>query len=51
MMRYDAVISPCGKYRYSLTRQWNEKPLVAWVMLNPSSADAEPRRPDDPPLY
>ena len=46
-MRYDAVISPDGKYRYSLTRQWSDKPLVAWVMLNPSTADDNA---DDPTI-
>jgi hypothetical protein len=37
-----AVISPCGRYRYQLRREWDETlpPLVAG-MLNPSIADAE----------
>ena len=36
-----AVISECGKYRYQLWRIWDEsKPLLLWVMLNPSTADA-----------
>lgn len=36
-----AVLSPCGKYRYLLTREWdpNLPPLVV-CMLNPSTADA-----------
>lgn len=40
-----AVISPCGRYRYVLTR--DVTPLASlptsllWVMLNPSTADAE----------
>lgn len=35
-----AVISDCGKYRYSLTRIWDEsKPKVMFIMLNPSTAD------------
>lgn len=36
-----AEISDCGKYRYKLWRIWNEKlPLAMFVMLNPSTADA-----------
>lgn len=35
-----AVISECGKYRYSLERAWDEtKPKVMFIMLNPSTAD------------
>lgn len=37
----DALFSPCGRYRYRLTRRWDRsKPLAAFVMLNPSTADA-----------
>lgn len=35
-----AVISECGKYRYALERRWGVSPAIAWVMLNPSTADA-----------
>jgi len=35
-----AVLSDCGTYRYLLTRRWSEGPLLGWVMLNPSRADA-----------
>ncbi|WP_201281648.1 DUF1643 domain-containing protein [Methylosinus sp. Ce-a6] len=35
-----AVISPCGRYRYSLERIWNATPPLVFVMLNPSTADA-----------
>lgn len=42
---YDgAVISPCGLYRYRLTRQWGPRPPVNFILLNPSTADAI--RPD-----
>jgi hypothetical protein len=38
----DAVISECGKYRYLLRRTWDRaKPRALFVMLNPSTADAE----------
>lgn len=44
----DAVISACGTYRYWLWRQWdNALPLLGWVMLNPSTADAQT---DDPTI-
>jgi hypothetical protein len=45
-MRKDAKLSTCEKYRYSLTREWdNTKEKVAFVLLNPSTADASQ---DDP---
>lgn len=38
----DAVISDCGKYRYLLRRTWDhDKPRALFIMLNPSTADAE----------
>lgn len=43
----NAIISECGRYRYWLTREWGEGPLVTFVMLNPSTADAEQ---DDPTI-
>lgn len=43
-----AVLSTCGTYRYRLWRQWDRtKPLLGWVMLNPSTADAQT---DDPTI-
>ena len=39
-----AVFSPCERYRYELSRIWNdvERPrLVLWLMMNPSVADLE----------
>lgn len=47
-MQRDALISPCGRYRYWLTRQWDmHKPEVCFIMLNPSDADASI---DDPTI-
>lgn len=43
-----AILSECGKYRYQLWRIWDEtKPLVLWIMHNPSTADANN---DDPTI-
>jgi hypothetical protein len=37
----DARFSTCGRYRYWLSRRWDTgRPLAAFVMLNPSTADA-----------
>jgi hypothetical protein len=35
-----AVFSPCGLYRYLLIRRWGFGPLICFLMLNPSTADA-----------
>jgi len=43
-----AVLSNCETYRYRLWREWDtEKPTLAWIMLNPSTAD---ETEDDPTL-
>lgn len=43
-----AEISPCGLYRYRLTRTWDAAaPALLFVMLNPSTADASE---DDPTI-
>lgn len=40
-MKKGAIISEDGKYRYQLWRIWDDsKPLILWIMLNPSTADA-----------
>lgn len=36
----NAVLSDCGRFRYSLTRQWSEGATAVFIMLNPSTADA-----------
>lgn len=41
----DAVFSPCGRYRYLLTRSWDPaRSTMGFVMRNPSTAD---HRTDD----
>ncbi|MCO4747879.1 MAG: DUF1643 domain-containing protein [Proteobacteria bacterium] len=43
----DAILSPCGSYRFRLTRRWERGATALFVMLNPSVADAAR---DDPTL-
>jgi hypothetical protein len=48
MMLRTAEFSPCGQYRYSLSRTWRvDGPDVVFVGLNPSTAD---ETADDPTL-
>lgn len=42
-----AWFSPCGRYRYRLTRTWGREGTLAFILLNPSTADASR---DDPTL-
>lgn len=43
-----ARLSDCGRYRYRLTRTWDRGlPPLGFVMLNPSTADADQ---DDPTI-
>ena len=47
-MKSHATFSSCKKYRYSLFRIWDEdKPLVLFIGLNPSTAD---EKEDDPTI-
>jgi hypothetical protein len=44
----NAIVSPCGKYRYSLIRDWDDsKYRMTIIMLNPSVADSNI---DDPTI-
>jgi len=46
--RHGAILDEDREYRYSLTRTWDtEKPTLAWIMLNPSTAD---ETEDDPTI-
>lgn len=47
-MKRWAAISTDEQYRYLLGRRWSDKgPLMAWIMLNPSTADG---KKDDPTI-
>lgn len=46
-MERGAIISNCGLYRYRLWRRWGDGHNLYFVMLNPSTADADA---DDPTI-
>ncbi len=47
-MKKEAEFSPCGKYRYYLSRIWDTQlPLAMCIGLNPSTANSEE---DDPTI-
>ncbi len=46
-MQKSAKLSDDKKYRYSLTREWDKGASVLFIMLNPSTADADV---DDPTI-
>src|SRR5438105_288943 len=48
VMFQTAVFGDGGRYRYSLTREWDRRgDQACWIMLNPSIANAER---DDPTI-
>lgn len=47
MIQKEASISGCGRYRYALHRWWGHGTTLGFIMLNPSTADADI---DDPTI-
>lgn len=47
VIKREADLSDDGLYRYRLTRRWGPHAMLPFVMLNPSTADAEQ---DDPTI-
>lgn len=46
-MKRAALLSPCGTYRWTLSRRWDDRPVLLVCMFNPSDADHEI---DDPTI-
>jgi hypothetical protein len=44
-MNQGADFSTDGKYRFALWRIWNDKPLIMFIGLNPSTANAQKNDP------
>lgn len=44
-IKRSALLSTCGRYRWTLTRVWDDRPVLLVIMFNPSSAD---HNVDDP---
>ena len=47
LIKTDALLSPCGRYRWWLSRTWGDAPPLVFIGLNPSTADASQ---DDPTI-
>lgn len=46
LVQSSCVLSTCEKYRYELTRQWDENlPKLVFILLNPSTATHETQDP------
>jgi hypothetical protein len=41
----DATLSPCGTFRWTLIRIWDDRPILVVCMFNGSTADAEDNDP------
>lgn len=46
-VRRSAVVSDCGRFRWILGREWDDRPRLVVCMFNPSRADADA---DDPTM-
>lgn len=44
-MKMGATLSTCGRFRWTLTRQWDDRPTLLAAMFNPSTADDQANDP------